>query len=99
MHVCLHSDLTLDMSAVSLSSKPGKQQSNSGTKNGNTDADDENSRQPNVDSLPSPSNPNAPHVIQVTHGTGYTRHLHVAHPVSVFTDVYNKLPLPLIQLL
>ncbi len=58
--------LDLDMSAVSLSSVPVAMQSHTGTKSGSGDSVD--SRQPNVGTLQSPTNPNAPHPLPVSHG-------------------------------
>lgn len=57
-------DLPLDMSAVSLSHTG---QSGSGTKNQSKDPITD-SRQPNVDTLQSPTNPNPPHAVPASHG-------------------------------
>ncbi|XP_064397714.1 ADP-ribosylation factor GTPase-activating protein 2-like [Halichondria panicea] len=57
--------LDLDKSAVSLSSVPMAMQPRTGPKNGSGDNVD--SRQPNVGTLQSPTNPNTPHPLPVSH--------------------------------
>lgn len=78
-------DLTLDMSAVSLFSKPHTE---SGASSKHETAD-ENFRQPNVSSLHSPSS-DIPHAIHVSHGA-WTPAFSLGVLTSLFKQLYHRL--------